>query len=152
MSPLADWIRGPRRTPRLHPPDGRSLYRYRLDDDDFASLERALRAALTGRPNLDWVPELEPEFPRLFVLYASEWWRRRYDGSGWSWPNILSDLGATGKLWSPLRRSDCVEHGLKAWRLERTQAGGLRYLRAIALQGGCRCVRWLRLAAPWVGY
>lgn len=136
MSPLADWIRGPRRTPRLHPPDGRSLYRYRLDDDDFASLERALRAALAQCSSLDILPEIEPAFPRLFVLYAAEWWRRRYDGSGWSWASILSDLGAATNHWSQARRGECVERGLRAWGLDRTQAGGLRYLRAIALQGG----------------
>lgn len=133
---LAAWLRIPRERTDLAQPNGRALFAYRMTAEDFRSLELVLRERLSLFATLDAFTSISPSFPGIFVLYSAEWWRRRYDGSGWTWQTILADLGADRKPWSPLRRGECVERGLRHWRLPSTSAGGLRYLRAIALQGG----------------
>jgi hypothetical protein len=82
------------------------------------------------------IPDLVPQFPGLFVLYAAEWWRRRYDGSGWSWEPIMANLGASGSAWSQAQRSNCVERGLAAWHLGLRDTHGLRFLGSVAFNGG----------------
>ncbi len=122
----------------LQNPDGRSLYEYRLTSIDFKELEDTLRTWLgriIGAYNLGDILQLTG-FPALFVLYAAEWWRRRYDGSGFSWEPILRDLNVDSDSWTPGERSQCVKEGLAAWGLSLRQQGGLRFLGTIAVQGG----------------
>lgn len=126
----------------LHAPDHRSLYAYRLDESEFEKLETLLKQRLlsyiTYAP-LDTIGQHVVGFPALFVLYAAEWWRRRYTGQRWSWKFILTDLGLTEKTvenWSSTQRSDCVKRGLQDWGLTLHQSNGLRYLGSIAVQGG----------------
>jgi hypothetical protein len=118
---------------QLAQPDGRKLYQYRLAESEFDALEKLLR-------NL---PQLELSqisrikgFSGLFVLYAAEWWRRRFDGSHWSWDPILRDIGAEPEEWSALQRSECVRLGLQEWDLVPREHGGLRFLGAVAVQAG----------------
>jgi hypothetical protein len=132
----------------LGAPDRRPLYAYRLDSSEFQSLENLLKKKLTqykqagyrlgyGRPiSLGLISEQVSGFPALFVLYAAEWWRQRYDGTGWSWQPILSDLGVDSDDWSASERSACITKGLQDWGLSALESCGLRYLGAIALQGG----------------
>lgn len=136
IDPLSAWLHIARESADLSQPCGRPLYAYRISEADFESLERLLREVLSSLETLDSLGSISMRFPGLFVLYAAEWWRRRYDGSGWTWQTILDDLGAADKPWSSLHRGQCVERGLRHWKLDSTTAGGLRYLRAIALQGG----------------
>ena len=122
----------------LRAPDGRALYAYRLRDAEFAELEGLLRewlGMLLDRHRLADLTRLSG-FSSLFVLYGSEWWRRRFDGSHWSWEPILRDLGADPDEWSPPQRSEFVRLGLQDWGLQPRAQGGLRFLGAVALQGG----------------
>lgn len=124
----------------LNKPDGRPLYDYRLSDKEFSDLESFLKEYLVkfGRlscTTLDIIKDA-PGFPALFVLYAAEWWRRRYNGSGFSWEPILHGLDVDPDSWTPSQRSTCVSVGLRDWRLTLRASGGLRYLGTIALQGG----------------
>ncbi len=119
-------------------PDGRSLYLYRISEDEFIGLEELLRfwlEQLLPRYGLAKVANL-PGFSELFVLYAAEWWRRRYDGSGFSWEPILRDLGANPDEWSPTQRSEFVKIGFRGWRITPRQTGGLRFIGTVAIQGG----------------
>ena len=70
----------------LETPTGHPIYSYRLSAEEFADLEELLKTSLemylrTG--TLGRVTQQIVYFPSMFVLYAAEWWRRRYDGSGW---------------------------------------------------------------------
>ena len=114
----------------LPSPDGRALYEYRLTAEEFHKLEEVLRSF---QP--DQVLQLTG-FSALFVLYASEWWRRRYDGSGFSWEPILRSLDVDPEIWTPTQRSQCVKEGLAAWCLPLRKHGGLRFLGTVAVQGG----------------
>jgi hypothetical protein len=122
----------------LQRPDSRPLYEYRLSTDEVDELENLLRTWLgriIGVYDLGDILKLTG-FPALFVLYASEWWRRRYDGSGFSWEPILRDLGVESDSWTPNERSQCVKAGLAEWGLKPRSSGALRFLGTIAIQGG----------------
>ena len=114
----------------LPSPDGRALYEYRLTKEEFHKLKEVLRPF---QP--DQVLQ-RTGFSALFVLYASEWWRRRYDGSGFSWEPILRSLGVDPEIWTPTQRSQCVKRGLAVWCLRLRKHGGLRFLGTVAVQGG----------------
>ena len=114
----------------LRSPDGRNLYEYRFTAEEFHKLEEVLRSF---QP--DQVLQ-RTGFSALFVLYASEWWRRRYDGSGFSWEPILRSLDVDPEIWTQTQRSQCVQEGLAAWCLPLRKHGGLRFLGTVAVQGG----------------
>jgi len=119
----------------LDEPDGRPLYQYRINDEEFGNLENFLKNALSLGFGISLTADITG-FPPLFVLYGAEWWRRRYDGSGFSWDPILNSIGADLHAWSQQERSECVRKGLHDWRLQLKQTGGLRFLGAVAVQGG----------------
>lgn len=118
--------------------DGRPLYEYRVTSEEFSELEHLLRTwlgKLIGHFELGQLLRLTG-FSALFVLYASQWWSRRYDGSGFSWEPILKDLGVNPDSWTPTQRSQCVREGLATWGLRPREHGALRFLGAVAVQGG----------------
>lgn len=122
----------------LDSPDGRELYKYRVEDRLFESLESMLSDVVQENyPRLSASQFIARSvFPDLFVLYCAEWWRRRYDGSGFRWEPILDDLGIPSDFWSPLQRSECVEKGLRGWGLRVSRTGGHTYIGSVAAQGG----------------
>lgn len=133
-----DWKELFLETRGLDQPDGRQLFQYRLSDNEFGLLEDFLRskiATLLLNNTLQYVGS-RPGFPDLFVMFGAEWWRRRYDGSGFSWEPILSDLNADSVEWHQYDRSECVRSGLAAWKLQILQTGGFKFLGAVAVQGG----------------
>ena len=120
-------------------PTGEPLYSYRVAKDEFFDLQSGLRTYIfeeSKRHRLGEIAKGESWFPALFVLYSAEWWRREYDGSGWTWEPIVGSLGAPQDGWTLSRRSLCVEEGLADWKIRLSDSGGFRYLGSIALQGG----------------
>lgn len=118
---------------------GDPLYSYRITDEEFNSLQCLLRETVQDglkHRHLGGVAACTPSFPALFVCYASEWWRRYYDGTGWTWDPIIEALGASPGGWTPNERGICVENGLREWFLTLRSASGLRYLGSIAFNGG----------------
>lgn len=120
-------------------PTGEPLFSYRTEAHEFEGLQNCLKHWL-GK----WIP-LQPfaaiaenniYFPELFVLYASEWWKRCYDGGGWSWEPILNSLGVDASDWGQQQRTACVTKGLRRWGLQPHERRGLRYLGSIAFNGG----------------
>ena len=72
---------------------------------------------------------------RAFVLYASEWWQKKYDGHHWSWEPLLASID-----WKDVHYTDLYSPIRKAWRwwgidLVRVTSS-TRYLGTIACQGG----------------
>ncbi len=133
-----DWKRQLLSARGLPGPDRRALYLYRLSEDDFGELENLLRTwlgRLLGRFSLAELTKLSG-FSSLFVLYAAEWWRRRFDGSHWSWEPILRGIGANPEEWNQAQRSEFVRVGLQDWGLKPREYGALRFLGTVALQGG----------------
>ena len=122
----------------LNHPDGRALYSYRLTKEEFDDLEQLLKSCLNEllpSCSLVYVVRLS-NFAELFVLYAAEWWRRRYDGSGFSWEPILGEIGAVHDELTPTQRSDVVRNGFRGWRIHLIKSGGMRFIGSVAVQGG----------------
>ncbi|MEP1306532.1 MAG: STY4851/ECs_5259 family protein [Balneola sp.] len=119
-------------------PTGENLYSYKLSKTEFQSLEGSYSLWIKIETQIRSVSNLvnEPLFNQLFVLYASEWWRRKYDGGPWSWEPILDELGIDPNDWSAPKRSECVEKGFKAWGLGLKNKTGKRFLGSVAIQGG----------------
>ena len=115
-------------------PNGQMLFHYRASSSEYLSL-RALffnnLASLNGRP---WKLTSSAECS-LFVLYASEWWRREYAGGAWRWTRIFESLTSEPYYIDALERTDAVERGLRAWG-HRPSVEGKKYLGAIVAQGG----------------
>lgn len=138
FSLFADWKGKLLANHNLERPDRRALYQYRVTEAEFIELENLLRewlGKLLTRFDLGQVTRLTG-FSALFVLYAAEWWRRRFDGAQWSWDPILIDLNADPDDWNQAQRSSCIELGLRDWGLEVKKTGGLRFLGSVAVQGG----------------
>lgn len=115
------------------------LYTYRISTAEFSELENGLVEFLSAKLKYYRLGDIVKAcewFPSLFVLYAAEWWRREYDGSGWSWDPIMNRLGAETQSWNPTQRSACVEQGLAEWNIWISQTHGFRFLGSVALQGG----------------
>ena len=114
-------------------PDRRWLYAYRLDLDEYRSLKAVLCNALQGC----YVAVLvkNRQFSALFVLYATEWWRREYSGGAWKWSPILESLGVKSELLAPNERTAAVLSGFAYWGL-RPSGEGKRYFGAIVAHGG----------------
>ena len=120
-------------------PTGAPLYSYRMTRGEFDELESDLREFLVHALKYSRLGEIAKHnswVPDLFVLYSSEWWRREYDGAGWSWEPIVSSSGAPPDGWTQSQRSECVEIGLAGWKIRVAESRGFRFLGSIALQGG----------------
>lgn len=108
--------------------DGRPLYKYRLSDSAFELLQHELRsksAALAFDPG--------HILSAKFVLWAAEWFRRHYDGTGRAWDAVGQPIG--------LKAAQCgrrlTDTGLRHWRIPELRLNGTHHrLAAIARQGG----------------
>ena len=125
----ATWIQDflMRRSPEL--PDGRALYAYRCTSEEFEALIEALkqRVPIGG--------QFDRTVTRAFVLYASEWWQRRYDGRHWAWEPLLASIG-----WESIHYPDLYESIRRAWGWWKVDLvrlpTSIRYLGTFACQGG----------------
>ena len=131
---LTKWLYSLLKSRTLDCPDSRMLYAYDLLTSEFESLEEVLMAGCQQAEFPTLVARNEV-FPPLFVLYASEWWKRKYDGGPWGWDPIVERLTGTIVDVSPQARSECVTLGLRYWG-HRPLADGMRFLGAIVAQGG----------------
>lgn len=132
MKPI-EWVNLLVKRHGLERPDGRPLYQYRVTDDEYNELTKVLKlSALLGVNNivnlLSW--------DAAFVIYASEWWRRKYDGH-WGWRELFDEVGIDYTDLIVGRRNDLIESGLHRWRREIRNNNGIRQLLGtIATEGG----------------
>lgn len=130
--PFADWLAAMLGKRGLQQPDGRPLYRYRLCDAEFESLDQLLRTkAGTEISRMD----KQRGFCACWFLYAAEWWKRRYAGGAWAWAPICRDAGITAEV-SQVQRSEWVNAAVHYWRLEDQIERGKRYIGRVVSNGG----------------
>lgn len=129
---LNDWYQTFLASRNLESPTSRPLYNYRVTDEEYASLKSAL-ADYVGKFN--FYQALNSMFSALFVLYASEWWRRYYDGSGFAWRPITDTISMDEFWWDTNQRELCIRRGFSQWNIKLND-NGLRYLGSVAYQGG----------------
>lgn len=112
----------------LPPADGRWLYAYRLSDAAFVQV----RDDLVARGGVDGLAA--GPFPALFVLWASEWFRRCYRGGGQRWAELVAVLGMAE---DQARLRAITASGLRAWGRPVIVGGSAReYLGSLAREGG----------------
>lgn len=114
--------------------NGQMLFRYRATQAEYQGLKEIFSARFAVLGGTPWRYESNAE-SALFVLYASEWWRREYAGGAWRWTSIFESLTASPYRVDPLERSAIVELGLRAWG-HRPSEDGKKYLGAIVAHGG----------------
>lgn len=127
---MLDWLTHFLARNDLEKPDGRTLFRYRATDEEY----RGLLDVLSHADPLALKKSLVLD--RLFVLFASEWWRRNYSGGAWSWRSITEPLN-----WPALSHkqlSTIVASGLRYWQrpLLTYQDMSNAFLLSIVLEGG----------------
>ncbi len=117
----------------LDKPDGRPLYQYRVTDDEYDELTRSLKlSALLGVNNIITLLLWDA----AFVIYASEWWRREYNGK-WGWSDLFKTINIDVQELSVNRRNTLIETGLQRWRRDiRNNNGTRQLLGTIATEGG----------------
>ena len=123
------WLREFFAARSLENPDGRPLYAYRCTAREFESLNEALCA------HYPCVSDGQEATIRAFVIYASEWWQRRYDGGVWAWEPLLASIGwrqvQYAELYGPVKRAWVW------WRVDLVRLpSSVRYLGTFACQGG----------------
>lgn len=90
-------------------PDGRPLYAYALNDDEYRRLLDSMGARIIEPDNgayRDWAA--------CYCLAVSETYRREYDGSEWSWAFFNQHLNIRFK--TEPQRYEALEEGLAYWR------------------------------------
>ena len=109
-------------------PDGRALYAYRCTSEEFASLAEVLSHGPPHSGGSDMAV-------RAFVLYAAEWWQRRYDGGRWAWEPLLESIDWRGIHYPDLYEP--VRDALRWWKVDLVRLpSSVRYLGTFACQGG----------------
>lgn len=115
-------------------PDERPLYAYRLTSDEAEVLRQQLEVDLrvVGR-------RIDRAAAAAFCLWASDYFRRGYEGGAWSWDVILDQVdGAhlkTGTGYLALQRM--VQDGLQWWRRPLLRGGRRReFLVTLGCEGG----------------
>lgn len=134
MQEFIDWYRSFLAQRGLERPTGQMLFRYRTTADEYKSLRNLFSKKLEGLAGLPWIFRSNAE-RSLFVLYASEWWRREYAGGAWRWTKIIESITSSQFNLDVIERTDAVEIGLRVWG-HRPSLDGKKYLGAIVAQGG----------------
>ena len=122
----------------LQSPDkGQVLYRYRINGDEFEQLQKYLIGLNAFFYNPDLILKYSCALDMYFVLYASEWWRRCYEGE-WGWRGILTSIGLDPEEIGSQTLVSIVENGLKKWQrtILRNEDGHRYALGSIAREGG----------------
>ena len=121
----ASWVDSFLESRGLAEPDGRQLYAYRCTAKEFEALQDALQG--TSAP-------MGAYRFRAFVLYAAQWWQRKYDGGRWAWEPLLDSIG-----WS-MHYPDLYPDVRRAWQWWKVKPVRLpsstRFLGTFACHGG----------------
>lgn len=112
-------------------PDGRRLHTYRLSTENFERLQRDLARHKT-------IADLRVGYTQgLFVLWASEWFRRCYRGGLRRWEDLTQALSlAGGGQAGQNTLREITRAGLKQWQRPVYSDSMTQYLATLAREGG----------------
>ena len=110
----------------LDRPDGRDLFLYSVDDDSYEKLREYLKTLGDINANIGMRGACA-----AFVLFASEWWTREYQGGVWQWERIFLSAGLPSA--SASIRSQIVVEGLHFWG-HNVEGHGKKFFRAVIRQ------------------
>lgn len=121
-------------------PSGSPLYAYKMSALEFDELRKCLIHNIRlylATYKIDHICQRSKYFPPLFVMYASMWWQREYDGTGMNWDPIFLSIGLDYSTLNSNTRSEMINKGFESWNLRLNHAiGNLKFIGNIAAQGG----------------
>lgn len=90
------------------------LYRLRINQTQYIALKDYL-ISIQNKHQYDLSSLYRHHtYAKAFVLYASEWWRREYQGH-WRWDDLLASLTLDRNSLNSNERLKLSELGFKAW-------------------------------------
>ena len=130
LDPAYVWLQAFWAARLLGGPDGRSLHRYKMTDDEYAQAKEVLRRlAESGR-----LIQPNQRAAALFVAYCADWYRRESTTTFLRWEDSTQELGAS--VPDAVKR-DMAKFGLEFWRRPlRRSTHAREFLLTIALEGG----------------
>lgn len=134
MTSLAKYLSSMLARRGMNVPDTRMLFEYRLDVAEFEAL-RNLLSQFVDAQQRSYLHFSNRSECAAFVLYAAEWWRRKYTGGAWRWGQIYASLSDKDIQFAPNERTQTVELGLHFWGL-RPGSVGKKFFGALVVQGG----------------
>ena len=113
----------------LQPTEGQPLHQYAMSAEVFAALEAGLTSHIAARASPDRVAA-------VFVVWAAEHVRARFQGGPLTWKFVLEPLGLPPEDQATGRR--LTETGLRWWgrSIRRSRAGVRLYLYSLMAEGG----------------
>lgn len=112
----------------LQKPDGRPLFAYKTSSEEFEGLCQLLQAHPAGRT-------LPPVYSQVWLLFAAEWWKRKYPGGAWRWGPLCSEVGLNELSYNQTRQM--VIDGHRQWLLQTAiKNEGKRFIGLVAVNGG----------------
>ena len=119
----------------LSSPNGSMIYTYQMNKSEYDSL-RNLLSTCCQKFKLSELFK-DKDFSRCFFLYASEWWKREYDGGAWAWDPIIAGISTEQISNHTVElRTRSIICALKYWKYNITISTGKKYLGAIVANGG----------------
>jgi hypothetical protein len=111
--------------------DGRPLYAYRCTREEHVGLQGVLERTAFEDLAREQLTSMAP----LFVLYASDWWRRFHVGGSWKWESIVDSIDLP--IVSLNELYPAVSAGLSFWqRPLLLSTHGRMFLVTLACEGG----------------
>lgn len=127
---ISSWMKDFLAARNLEQPTGQFLFAYKVSDKEYQELTDCLRFLADIDPT-----QKNIEYPRAFLMYAAEWWRREYAGGAWQWDKLLSSINLNHL--STKQRSDMVLRGVRAWKIRtKVASSGKKYIGMVAANGG----------------
>lgn len=135
MNSITMWLKGffKNHNRNLDGPDGRALYAYQLKETEFEFLSALLSNSISSKIGST---SFNSGTERLFVLYAAEWFRRRYEGGTWKWEDVFKSLD--WPMLAASERQKLAQNGLRYWQRDvfRRDSGHAAYLMTVVAEGG----------------
>lgn len=142
LQTLTEWLTKLLKIRNINP-DGRLLFAYDLNYDEYVQLRQELADTMADADGIETLAAKSLGRARLtappaaFVLYAAEWWKHDYAGGVWDWGPIIESLGGGSDSFtsSPQLRSEFVARGLAFWHLSPLNKGK-RFIGSVVVNGG----------------
>lgn len=119
--------------------DGTHLYHYNLKNDEYEQLQKLLQNCtdLISKKEISFneLTKTLPYYSPLFVLYASYWWQKNYDGSNFTWENIFESLKFDVNKSYSAERPLIIQNGFQFWNLPLVD-NSKKFLGTIAREAG----------------
>lgn len=129
------------------------LYQYRLNSEDYLCLKNYLQTHSHPLKKMAISRSSLFNYDKLFVLYASEWWRREYQGD-WRWQDMLGSIGLTvADFGGNQSLLSLTENGLRKWHrpIQRSSRTGHRNALGSFMREGGLPIAYFNSNGGWLG-